>query len=76
MPVLSSKVLHSTYILLHSDCHSTQISLEFSTQISCGVAVVPSVVAMSSHLITNRAWFYFFPIKVRCDRVFCESLPN
>ena len=47
----------------------------FATYFVCGVAVVSSVVVMSSHLITNRMRFYFFRSK-RCERVFCVSLPN
>ena len=29
----------------------------------CSIAVVSSIVVMSSHLITNRMWFYFFQSK-------------
>ena len=47
----------------------------FATYFVCDVAVVSSVVVMSSHLITNRMRFYFFRSK-RCELVFCVSLPN
>ena len=46
-----------------------------TTSFVCGVAVVSSVVVMSSHLITNRMRFYFFRSK-RFERVFCVSLPQ